>query len=249
MNASKISYQFSPNISVCVPTVVGSVTDPTIGHSQLIVELLWIARFWIRGDGVDIITYVPIRLSRLSPWLVLDVTQSSRSGSPIWDDRVCADTVGYQCALLRQYMIVFAMSFTIRVESDQDLSYDWTPTDIYTGRLTMDFIVSWTSTEWKLQPTPIDDGRSWGWWESDIYIITVCLYYRQRGRRRASARPVTAPTTKGQESCSQAVLTMAHRREETITAWPVLQPPSNPIEAWRSSSVQKLHTVNITALW
>ncbi len=41
------------------------------------------------------ITYVPIGLSRSSPRLGLDLTRSSRSGSPIWDDLVRADTFGY----------------------------------------------------------------------------------------------------------------------------------------------------------
>ena len=117
------------------------------------------------------------------------------------------------------------------------------------ARHSLSITVSWTSTEWRLQPTIIDDGRSWGWWQRDICSITVCLHYRQRGRRRPAARPATTPTTKDQGSCSQAVLgaTMTHRGEET-TAWPVLQPPRHPIEAGGSSSVPKLHKVNTTAL-
>ena len=43
----------------------------------------------------DTIRYVPIGLSRLSPRLGPDLTRSSRSGSPIWDDLVRADTFGY----------------------------------------------------------------------------------------------------------------------------------------------------------
>ena len=43
----------------------------------------------------DTITYVPIGLFRSSPRLGLDLTRSSRSGSPNWDDLVRADTFRY----------------------------------------------------------------------------------------------------------------------------------------------------------
>ena len=43
----------------------------------------------------DTITYVPIGLLRSSLRLGLDLTRSSRSGSPNWDDLIRADTFRY----------------------------------------------------------------------------------------------------------------------------------------------------------
>ena len=92
----------------------------------------------------DTITYVPIGLLRSSLRLGLDLTRSSRLGSPNWDDLIRADTFReVHREQMRSVMIVVSMFFTIMIEGDHDLSYDWTPDGyIYAAGLTMEFIVS-----------------------------------------------------------------------------------------------------------
>ena len=78
----------------------------------------------------DTITYVPIGLFRLSPRLGLDLTRSSRSGSPNWDDLVRADTFRYVYQEpLRSITIGYGCSRDVFHDHDRRcsrLSYDWT---------------------------------------------------------------------------------------------------------------------------
>ena len=78
----------------------------------------------------DTITYVPIGLVRLSPRLGLDLTRSSRSGSPNWDDLVRADTFRYVYQEpMRSITIGYDCGRDVFHDHDRRcsrLSYDWT---------------------------------------------------------------------------------------------------------------------------
>ena len=99
----------------------------------------------------DTITYVPIGLLRSSLRLGLDLTRSSRSGSPNWDDLIRADTFRYvHHEPIRSVTIAYDCVLDVFHDHDRGWSrfglrlepYGY----IYAAGLTMKFIVSWVFT-------------------------------------------------------------------------------------------------------
>ena len=99
----------------------------------------------------DTITYVPIRLLRSSLRLGLNLTRSSRSGSPNWDDLIRADTFrDVHHEPMRSITIAYDCGLDVFHDHDRGWSRFELRLDhdgyIYAAGLTMDFIVSWVFT-------------------------------------------------------------------------------------------------------
>ena len=126
----------------------------------------------------DRITYVPIGLLWSSLQLGLDLTRSSRSGSPNWDDLIHADMFRY---VYQEPMNSVTIAYDCVLDVFHDHDRRWSRFELRLdpdGYIYMEPDWPWTSLflellQHKHLPSTIDDGRSCGWWQRGICSITV----------------------------------------------------------------------------
>lgn len=136
-----------------------------------------------------------------------------------------------------------AVSFTIMIESDHDLSYDWTPMCIYTARRTMNLIilVFLQSEQNNRRPLMMTT------WHFQYYCILILSPERKKMSSRETTHNPNHKGTGELQPGSSECATVA-QGGENITAWSVSQLPEHPFEPVGRSSVPKLHKLNNTAL-